>query len=157
MIRSEIPALGLACLIAAAIPAHAQEAATCDGATNRCTSLVRLVGEGEQTFAAVSLQADRTGAEPVLFVTAPLGIAARPGVRIVASPGAAEIALPLDVCFPDGCRASAELTAEQLAALAGAESLSVQFIPFSGTETLGADLEAARLVDPLKAAGVTLP
>lgn len=157
MFPFSIRVLGFAGLLLPAAAAHAQDAATCDPATNRCTSLSRLVADGNKTFATVSLQIGKTGTEPVLFVTAPLGIAARPGVRIVANPGSVEIALPLDVCFPDGCRASTELTAGQLASLDAAQTLSVQFIPFSSTETVAGEMEGAGLTGPLKQAGVTLP
>ncbi|WP_265501127.1 invasion associated locus B family protein [Paracoccus beibuensis] len=141
----------------AASTAQAQDAATCDAVTNRCTSMVRLVAEENRTFATLSLQMEKSGADPVLFVTAPLGIAARPGVRVVIDPGAFEIPLPLDACFPDGCRASTELTALQMSQLSEARTLSVQFIPFSSSETVAGDLEAASLISPLKQAGITLP
>ncbi|WP_207099751.1 invasion associated locus B family protein [Paracoccus shandongensis] len=157
MIRFDSAALGLAGLLLAVTGAQAQEPATCDPATDRCSGLVRLVAEGDQTFATVSLQVGKSRADAVLFVIAPLGIAARPGVRIVANPGAVEIPLPLDVCFPDGCRASADLSAEQLAQVTGAQTLSVQFIPFSSTETVSGELAVADLIAPLRQAGVNLP
>ncbi len=157
MIRFDRAALGFFGMVLAATCAQAQDPATCDAGTDRCTSLVRLVAEGDQTFATVSLQIGKSGTGPVLFVIAPLGIAARPGVRIIANPGAAEIALPLDVCFPDGCRASAELSGEQLSQVTGAQTLSVQFIPFSSTDTVAGDIATAELVAPLRQAGVSLP
>ena len=138
-------------------PARSQEAAACDATTDRCSSMARLMTEADETFATVTLQIDRSGANPILLVTAPLGIAARPGARLILEPGSAEIPLPLDVCFPDGCRASAELSAAQLSQLAEARSLSVQFIPFSSGETVAGDLGSEDLTAPLRQAGVTLP
>lgn len=157
MIRFDIRSLCIVGLLLAASSAQAQDAAICDAATNRCTGMARLVAEENKTFATVSLQIDRSGTDPVLLVTAPLGIAIRPGVRIVLNPGASEIPLPLDVCFPDGCRASTELSAMQMSQLGEAQTLSVQFIPFSSSETVAGDLEAADLITPLKQAGVNLP
>lgn len=157
MIRFHIRSLCIVGLLLAGSSAQAQDAATCDAATNRCISMARLVAEEDKTFATVSLQIDKSGTDPVLLVTAPLGIAARAGVRIVITPGASEIPLPLDVCFPDGCRASTELSAMQMSQLGEAQTLSVQFIPFSSSETVAGDLEAVILITPLRQAGVSLP
>lgn len=147
----------LAITLAGTAYGQALQAASCNAATDRCTSTTRLLADGNETFATVSLQVGKTGAEPVLYVVAPLGIAARPGVRVVLNPGATEIELPLDVCFPDGCRASTDLTADQLSQLSAAQDLSIQFIPFSSDETVAGELEAASVISPLTQAGVALP
>ena len=157
MTRVDSSALVGALVMMLGAAAWAQTPATCDDASNRCTSTARLVTEGDAPFATISLQVSRTGADPVLYVVAPLGIAARPGVRIVVNPGAVEIALPLDVCFPDGCRASTELTQDQLSRLVTAQDLSIQFIPFSSEETVAGEVAASALVDPLTRSGVSLP
>ncbi len=113
--------------------------------------------EDDQLFGTLTMQIGQDGSQPVLFAVAPLGIAARPGVRIVVQPTMAEIGLPVDVCYPDGCRASADLSDTQLGQLAAAETLSVQFITFSDGTTLAADIPANSLIAPLVSAGVVLP
>lgn len=144
------------CLLLSPGTARAQDA-TCDAAAGRCTGTARLVDGKGQVFATISLQTAPDGSEAVLAVTAPLGIAARPGVRVVTQPGAEAILLPIDVCFPDGCRASTDLAPDALAQMVAAQGLSIQFIPFSSTETVAAEMPAADLIAPLRQAGAALP
>lgn len=156
-LRTAIATLALATLLP--LPGLAQDssAAECDEASGRCTASVRLVAEDGKGFGTIGLQIDKNGNAPVLFAATPLGIAVHPGVRIITQPGAQELPLAVDACFPDGCRATLELGAEQLAGLTAAETLSLQFIPFSSTETVSADLPAAGILTALRDAGVTLP
>lgn len=161
MLKEKIPFGPLVILASVALTtpaAYSQSpAADCDDATGRCSVTTRLETENDGLFATVTLQIGRDGAQPVLMATVPLGIAARPGVRIVAQPASDAFLLAVDACFPDGCRVSAELQPDDLSRLLGAQALSLQFIAFTDGQTLAADLPAASLADPLRAAGVTLP
>lgn len=136
----------------------AAQSAQCDAETRRCTALVQMTTEDGSYFASLGLQLGQiNNSEPVLFATLPLGIAVRPGVRVVIHPSTLEVILTVDTCFPDGCRATAQLTEEELGLLVEADQLSLQFIPFGTTDTLSADLLPSSLTEQLIAVGVSIP
>jgi invasion protein IalB len=125
-------------------PARADDTwtTTCEG--DRCTARLTVadVATGK-TFASVGLQVGPDGAEPGLLVFTPLGVAVKPGVRAVIDGRSFEV--PFDVCYPDGCRAVAQLTAEDLEIWLTAESSSVQFFPFASDKPVAADIPLAGL------------
>jgi invasion protein IalB len=58
----------------------------------------------------------------------PLGVAVQPGIRFVASSQVFEV--PVDVCYPDGCRAQREFTESQMTQMTSSPDLQVQFFPY---------------------------
>ena len=130
--------------------------AECGAEADRCTVSAVLATDTGERFGTIGLQMGRDGSEPVAFALTPLGIAVQPGVRIVIN-GKDDLPLAVDACFPDGCRATAALRPEQLAALAAAERLSLQFFAFGADKPLSGDLDAPGLGEAARAAGVTLP
>lgn len=136
--------------------ALADTPATCDTSSGRCTVGTTMKTDDGKLFGTVMIEVDKDGADPVLVALTPLGIALRPGVRIVAD-GAAEFPLVADACLPDGCRASATLSTEQLATLDAAKSLSLQFFVPGQDQPLAGDVPNPDLIAALKSAGAALP
>jgi invasion protein IalB len=134
------------------------QSAQCDAETRRCTALIQMTTEDGSSFGSLGLQLGQiNNSEPVLFATLPLGIAVRPGVRVLTHPSAHEVMLAVDTCFPDGCRATAQLTEDELVLLVEADQLSLQFIPFGSKETLSAGLSTSSLMEQLITAGFSIP
>ncbi|KGJ12969.1 hypothetical protein IX54_14165 [Paracoccus sanguinis] len=151
---------GACCLAAPALAADPSPSTQCEGDAGRCTLTLPLsiaAGKaGEQPVgAALGLQIGRSGEEPILFALAPLGTAVRPGLRVVL-PGPVEVPLAVDVCFPDGCRASAPLDAAQMSALLSAPQADLQFFPFGAEAPVAAAVTLPDLRGSLTGAGVTL-
>ncbi len=136
-----MPALArLVCLMIASVcagasPALAAEAWTVDcGGSGRCTAVQTLVNaDTGKPFASVGLQINKDGRSPVFFAIIPLGIAVRPGIRAII--GKTELLTQVDVCYPDGCRASLDLDEGQLAALLDGSKLDLQFFPYTTSDT----------------------
>jgi invasion protein IalB len=106
-------------------------------------------------LATLSLSVAGT-ADPVLAVAVPLGAALRPGLRL--SLRGLTLDLPFDVCFPDGCRASAPLEAPALAALLEAERAELALFAFGKEDPVGIDAVLTGLPEALnKAKGQLSP
>ena len=71
-------------------------------------------------------------------------------------PGPVEVPLAVDVCFPDGCRASAPLDAAQMSVLLSAPQADLQFFPFGAEAPVAAAVTLPDLRGSLSGAGVTL-
>lgn len=85
--------------------------------------------ENGQLVATLSVLVARDGSTQGLSVAAPLGVAIKPGIRLVV--GEAEIDLPLEVCFPDGCRGTVEFSDQEFRGFLRESRVDVQYFPFA--------------------------
>lgn len=146
----------LAMMAPAAMAQQTAPIAECATDTGRCVVSAQLRTDAGELFGTLGLQIGRDGSDPVAFALTPLGIATRPGVRIVTDNNG-ELSLGVDACFPDGCRATLVLSPEQLAQLTATSDMSLQFFPFGADKALSGDVTDANLAKALRDAGVTLP
>ena len=79
-----------------------------------------------------------------------MGTATEPGLRLVH--GASELAVPLQVCFPDGCRALAPLPPGALQAMDQAGTLEVRFFPWAADRPLAVPVPTTGLSDAVEQA-----
>lgn len=157
MIRTIIPATAAVLfLLPGGVMAQGAASAQCPDGGARCTVSVQLRTDTGELFGTMGLQISRDGGDPVAFALTPLGTAVRPGVRMVTDQSG-ELLLGVDACYPDGCRATLELSPEQLAQLAGAEQLSLQFFPLESDKAISGEVSNPGFADALRAAGVALP
>ncbi len=123
---------------------------SCD-AEGRCTVALAVAasdtGQRAATFfAVVSAAPMRVGA------VLPLGIAADAGVRmIVGGDEPVVIAAPVRVCYPDGCRATADLSEPEAAALAAADSIEIRYFPFGADAPVAVPIPLTGFGDRLAA------
>ena len=95
-----------------------------------CTIAARLVSVQEaRLLASLAMTHDLRAEVPVLAIFTPLGMATRPGVRLLVD-DRTPIPLQVDVCLPDGCRATLEMTEETFDTILSARSLSIQYFAF---------------------------
>ena len=80
----------------------------------------------------------------------PLGTATEPGLRLVH--GATEVEVPIQVCFPDGCRALTALPSGALEAIDAAGTVEVRFFPWGAAQPLAVPVPTAGLVQAVSAA-----
>lgn len=149
-----------AALVAAtlAVPALAQE--TADGwqttcAEADCTLVLRVADPAsDRAMATLLATVGPDEDEPIRFgVALPLGLSLEPGIRVVA--GEESVALPFEVCFPDGCRASRPLTAPEEAALLRPGPLDLRFYPFGSDRLVSVAVPATGFADAVAAARAT--
>jgi invasion protein IalB len=143
--------LGLAGAAAATFAA-AQEDSSADGplfgawkiqceANAPCLAYVNLMNAESEQLALTAAFYFIPGAEaPTAVMTFPLGVALKPGLRLRAEGLGEPIDLRPEVCYPDGCRAVANLTAGQAAALHQHEHFRVSFFVY-GREAQPAALD----------------
>lgn len=98
----------------------------------------------DSAFALIEILIDVTSGEASLVLTAPLGVALQPGVRITVDER--EWFAPLKVCYQDGCRATVEMSNDDLALLLQKQSMDLRYIPFGGQSPLSATLPLSGLV-----------
>lgn len=85
----------------------------------------------------------------------PLGTATEPGLRLVH--GSTEIEVPVQVCFPDGCRALTALPPGSVEAMDAAGSVEVRFFPWEADRPLAVPVPTAGLAQAVSAARNRLP
>ncbi|MBB5517800.1 invasion associated locus B family protein [Amphiplicatus metriothermophilus] len=96
-----------------------------------CLAYVNLMDAESEQLALTAAFYFIPGAEaPTAVLTFPLGVALKPGLRLSSAALGEPIALQPEVCYPDGCRAAANLTAEQAAALNQQEHFRVSFFVY---------------------------
>jgi len=103
--------------------------------------------EKKQHLLTLSILRDRSGANPGMVLTTPLGVGLEPGARILVS--GQEIKLPFKVCYPNGCQAFATLTPESLSTLRLAQELEVQFFIQTMDKPTAAKIDLAGLAEAL--------
>ncbi|MFN3959209.1 MAG: invasion associated locus B family protein [Parvularculaceae bacterium] len=154
-----ISALAVAAALTGAAVAAPQDGETfgawkvvCQGASP-CQAFLGLkeekTGRLVLSASAHKLPADKN---PTLVLSLPLGLALKEGVALLSgAPGKAPVPAAVDVCFPDGCRATIELTPEALAALTAGDSFEVRFIAYGATDRVeSVKVPANGLSDALK-------
>lgn len=134
---------------AVATPSLAQNGWSASCADNgRCTALLVLTdssnGENVVTF---GVQMGQGGDEPIFVGFLPLGVSLPAGLRIVFGTEVQDF--PYEVCFPDGCRASGPLSAEQLALWLEAEAVQIQFFVLGSDKPAAVDAPLAGLKEAL--------
>ena len=85
--------------------------------------------EQERLLATVILSHGPDFEEPLLVVFTPLGIAARPGVRVTLD-GETLFETVMEVCLPDGCRTAAPLSRADFDEFASAQTLEVRYFAY---------------------------
>ncbi|MCA3248598.1 MAG: invasion associated locus B family protein [Azospirillum sp.] len=90
--------------------------------------------ESGQRIISVSVGYLGANNAPTLVVFTPLGVNVASGaaIRIDSQP---QIAMPIQTCVPEGCRATVTLTAEQLRAFAAARTLTLGMVPWGSDQT----------------------
>lgn len=104
---------------------------------------LQFVGS-DSAFALFEILIDVTNGEASIVLTAPLGVALQPGVRITVDEH--EWLAPLKVCYQDGCRASVEMSNDDLALLLQKQSMNLRYIPFGADAPIEATLPLSGLV-----------
>lgn len=98
----------------------------------------------DSAFALFEILIDVTSGEASIVLTAPLGVALQPGVRIIVD--GREWFAPLKVCYTDGCRATVEISNDDLALLLQKQSMDIRYIPFGRENPVSATLPLNGLV-----------
>ena len=149
---------GLLLAALAPLPASAQSAApdwqaTCEA--EGCTLARRLIDQATGRPVATFLAfVPKAGGNPSIGAALPLGTAIEAGVRMVA--GEATLEIPYQVCFPDGCRALREATAEETAALGAAEALDIRFFPINADRAVSVTMPLDGFAEAVAAARADL-
>lgn len=95
-----------------------------------CTVAARQVSLDEgRLLVSIAMTHGLEAENPALAVFTPLGVATRPGVRLMVD-DSLPVPIAFDVCLPDGCRATIEPDAGMFEAVVRARSLSVQYFAF---------------------------
>ena len=136
-----IPAIVSILLALAPAPLFAQNTdwkLECKEALCSTSRALISVSDGKQiaTFLATTNSADKTVG---VGLALPLGVALEDGIRMVV--GDKMIAIPMQVCFPDGCRAFRALTADELALLGSADSVQFRFFAYGQEKPIAIDME----------------
>jgi invasion protein IalB len=149
---------GLLLAAFAPLPASAQSAvpdwqATCEA--DGCTLARRLIDQSTGRPVATFLAfVPKANANLSIGAALPLGTAIEAGVRMVA--GDTTLEIPYQVCFPDGCRALRETSAEEVAALAAAEAIDIRFFPFSADRAVSVTMPLEGFTEAVAAARAEL-
>ena len=125
------------------LPARAEDVAPggwlSDCRENYCVFRKTLTFEQtENTFALLEILIDTDTGQASIVLTAPLGVALEPGIRMIVQ--GREWHAPLKVCYTDGCRASVEITSEDLALLLQKPQIDIRYIPFGREKPISAVL-----------------
>jgi len=104
---------------------------------------LNFVGE-DNAFALFEILINVSNGEASIVLTAPLGVALQPGVRIIVE--GQEWFAPLKVCYSDGCRATVEISNDDLALLLQRQSMDIRYIPFGSEAPISAMLPLNGLV-----------
>lgn len=98
----------------------------------------------ETTFALLEILIDVDTGAASIVLTAPLGVALEPGIRMIVE--GREWFAPLKVCYTDGCRATVEISNDDFALLLQKPSIDIRYIPFGRDDPLSAELPLNGLV-----------
>lgn len=135
-------------LTAAAGPGAADGWKTTCTAERRCTALLVVADTAtKRILASIGLQVGAGGSDPVMIAFLPLGIALTPGFRAVIGDKAFDAAY--EVCYPDGCRATAPVAAGDLNLWLDGETVSLRFFPYGAEKPVAADTPLAGLRESL--------
>lgn len=131
-------------------PLMSQEAwsPSCEG--NRCTvSRSAINTENHQRIATLIVVLDIE--EPtVIGAVLPLGVALEPGLRLLA--GSEELEVPLQVCYPDGCRGFLPVDDVVLSRIAAEAEIDVRFFPYSDDRPASVTIPLDGLSNAIQAA-----
>lgn len=127
---------------------------TCDDATSRCTSQAAVTTESGERVAVLGIQINKDGSGAVLYAATQLGVAVRPGVRMIGA--GFETTLQFDICLKDGCRASTDLDAATLKQVLALTKVDLQMFPFGADAALSVPVPLEGLTTELSTQ-VTLP
>ena len=111
-----------------------------------CT-LSRTVINTESNERLATLAIEVSGDDQSLTVTAPLGVAVVPGVRMIA--GDTESDLPILVCLPTGCLSARALAEDELRSLAAQDAVELRFFGFRNERPYSVTMELDGLRDVL--------
>lgn len=130
-------------------PATSEEVSTgnwlSDCEENFCVFRKTLSFSGATSaFALFEILIDISTGEASMVLTAPLGVALQPGVRIIVD--GHEWLAPLKVCYTDGCRATIEIDNDDLALLLQKPSMDIRYIPFGSDDPISAVLPLNGLI-----------
>ncbi|MGV8951340.1 MAG: invasion associated locus B family protein [Cypionkella sp.] len=141
--------LTLAASSLAAQAAEQQWASSCE-ATSCTLSLNVLDAASSKPVSTILVVVTTADKQPLIGAALPLGSALEPGIRIVQ--GDTTINAKFQVCYPDGCRALAEMTNESLDTLALADKMEVFAFPYSSDKPISFEVPLAGLDVGIKAA-----
>jgi len=130
-------------------PASAEEVSpgnwSSDCEEDYCVFRKTLTFSGQDNaFALFEILINVASGESSIVLTAPLGVALQPGVRIVVE--GREWFAPLKVCYTDGCRATVEISNDDLALLLQRQTMDIRYIPFGRDNPISAILPLNGLV-----------
>lgn len=136
-------------LLGFALPSVAQDApqwnTSCDGGL--CTLSRQLIDEATGKGVATVLVVVQKASDDILLGAAlPLGVALEPGVRFVQ--GDTLIQADFEVCYPDGCRAMAELPVTAFEAIDFEKEMDLRVFAFGQDKPLAVTVP----LDSLKSA-----
>jgi invasion protein IalB len=140
------------CAVSPASAADAWEVTCKEGSCTLARVVVEAAASGRRV-ATVLLVPDATG-RARLAVALPLGVALAPGVRLVGQDVTTDLAF--EVCYPDGCRAAADLDAAALAVIAALPSIELRAFPFGAERPLAMVIPLDGLAEALARARATL-
>ncbi len=131
------------------LPASAQQLTPGDWSSDcdddYCVFRKTLIFAGENSpFALFEILIDVSNGEASFVLTAPLGVALQPGVRITVE--GQEWFAPLKVCYADGCRATVEISNADLALMLQRQTMELRYIPFGSDNPISASLPLNGLV-----------
>lgn len=104
----------------------------------------------QNTFALLEVLIDVESGSASIVLTAPLGVALEPGIRMIVE--GREWFAPLKVCYTDGCRATVEISNDDFALLLQKQTIDIRYIPFGRNEPLSAILPLNGLVSAISSA-----
>lgn len=147
-------AYAAAMTLLAAIPAAAQDTWTSECDADSC-AVSRAVADVEsgQRVGTLLVVLDQDGTSLVGAIV-PLGSAMEPGLRLIH--GSTEAAVPIQVCYPDGCRGLAPMDGAALDALATADTVDLRFFAFGTEAPISVPIPLVGLQGAVAAARATL-
>lgn len=98
----------------------------------------------DSAFALFEILINTTSGNASLVLTAPLGVALQPGIQVIVEEQ--EWLAPLKVCYGDGCRATIEISNDDLALLLQKKTMEIRYIPFGKQNPLSAILPLNGLI-----------
>lgn len=105
--------------------------------------------ETGERFAQFEVVIAKESGEASMLITAPLGIATGPGIRVIVVNK--EWSVPIQVCQQDGCRASAPMSATDLGTLMQTKDLEIRFLPYGSDRPASVDIDISGLIAAISA------
>lgn len=102
------------------------------------------------TFALLEILIDVETGESTIVLTAPLGLALQPGIKLIVSEQ--EWIVPLKVCYADGCRGTVDISSEEFALLLQRPMIEIRYIPFGSEAPRSAELPLNGLISAISQA-----